>query len=445
MKTILVFGFVAGAIALDCDAGWKHKTTLTNLHCDTAAVSADSCNDNCCVKDVLKCGGQVSNLCTATAADGKYSIGYGLSGTALANAANKATTAATLKADCCLDRATCASTTYTCPAGYKKATGADNTKCPTDAASCGTSTSGCCVKDDTKCGGLMLQMADCTGSTYYPTTTTDTWKNKVATGADAAAKKASCCETKAKCSAATCPGGYKKITTAGTDALDCTSDAASCAPTYAETVTLSASTCCEKDVTKCGGLSVTCATGKYNHGSGTTKTNAWKIVTAAEGTKLTDCCTTIAKCATYTCPAGMKDKATKATIDCASDADSCTSSTCCDVNPLTCGGNNIAATTCTATTHKAKCASDTSSCTSASSDTTFKTSCKAAEATCYGTVTTATALATADGVCCEKLATCTEFKAKVASANTLVSGTYQFRPVLTMAMAVIAFLSMWQQ
>merc|ERR1719424_2752573 len=60
-------------------------------------------------------------------------------------------------ANCCTAKATCSSAT--CPAGSKKRTGMDDTKCPSDAASCNAWTiifdvGLCCTVDVTQCFGI---------------------------------------------------------------------------------------------------------------------------------------------------------------------------------------------------------------------------------------------------------------------------------------------------
>merc|ERR1719265_1248078 len=115
-------------------------------------------------------------------------------------------------------------------------TGVENTDCIGDAASCAYGST-CCEMDNTKCGGLSVT---CTGSTYKPST--DAWKSTPATDAN---KATACCVAKAKCSAATCPAGYK--TKANPATTDCETDAASCSST------IFFSTCCEANALTCGG------------------------------------------------------------------------------------------------------------------------------------------------------------------------------------------------
>merc|ERR1719253_1979320 len=59
----------AACSAGTCSAGYKKKSTLTNLHCTSSATTAASCNTDCCELDDTKCGNYYSSVSCAT---GKY-------------------------------------------------------------------------------------------------------------------------------------------------------------------------------------------------------------------------------------------------------------------------------------------------------------------------------------------------------------------------------------
>merc|ERR1712039_496264 len=70
-------------------------------------------------------------------------------------------------------------------------------------------------------------------------------------------------------------------------------------------------------------------------------TDAWKNTATTAADKNTDCCTNRAKCGDtgVACPAGMKMKTGVATTLCTSDIASCAvGNTCCENDPLKCGG-----------------------------------------------------------------------------------------------------------
>merc|ERR1712080_619443 len=137
----------------------------------------------------------------------------------------------------------------------------------------------CCAADTTTCGGAASPV--CAADKYYPGT--DSWKIMPA---------GKCCTAKETCAVAVCAAGYKKK--ANVDSLSCASDRASCA----------SDKCCEKDNTKCGGLTgISCAFGSYDERTTwtakTTKAaqDAWNNKPATEATKNTACCTAKAACA----------------------------------------------------------------------------------------------------------------------------------------------------
>jgi len=84
-----------------CSAGYKKKSPLTNLLCDSSATDAASCNTNCCEPDDTKClyyaPGGASPVSCAT---GRY---YATA------SAGTATTAggANFKEVCCIPKASC--------------------------------------------------------------------------------------------------------------------------------------------------------------------------------------------------------------------------------------------------------------------------------------------------------------------------------------------------
>ena len=54
------------ASGTSCSAGYKKRSTLTDLYCTSSATNAASCNPICCEKDTTKCGGLASNPCSST-------------------------------------------------------------------------------------------------------------------------------------------------------------------------------------------------------------------------------------------------------------------------------------------------------------------------------------------------------------------------------------------
>jgi len=224
---------------------------------------------------------------------------------------------------CCTTRAKCS--TIGCPAGKKPIT--DNAKiycaksvCTTTGAVNDVAT--CCVTDASKCLGSTFTC----GAFRFR----DTAKNAINGNTDTA-----CCSPRAKCSSVTCVAGKKKIAAAATTycaGLACTT---SC--TGSGCTTERDSKCCENDVKKCGGTSVTCTVGKYKD---TAKYNT-------VGTTDLLCCSNSAKCTTITCAAGMKKKFAHATTYCA--AATCVTtdqSTCCEDDDTKCKGVTVSCPTC---------------------------------------------------------------------------------------------------
>lgn len=296
---------LTGAASCAANPGWKYKTSSAATLCSGGTTSCKYiAAASCCEKDVLKCGGL-----TVACASPKTSGNTRRRSTAAQIAwGNKATTEANKLTDCCTTTAaTCANADATgvngCNVGYEK----DTTKA-TELCAGQTGTGGyyrldkcystCCKLDVTKCGGLGATGCTATQYTFNPTNSAASiaWAGKTSA---AATKATDCCTTKAKCAAGTCPAGYKMKASVTT--TDCTSDAASCGV---------GTTCCEKDVLKCGGLaSIVCAAGTYNACAGScsgcsvaaTKT-AWDAClnkAATEATKNTACCTAKGKCSAF--------------------------------------------------------------------------------------------------------------------------------------------------
>merc|ERR1712118_260776 len=94
----------------------------------------------CCVPDTTKCGSK-----TVSCGSDKFKD------PAKAGTEAGATTQDQV-ANCCTEKATCASSSYFCPVGHKKKANSDSTKCTSDAATCAST---CCERGKTKCGGLI--------------------------------------------------------------------------------------------------------------------------------------------------------------------------------------------------------------------------------------------------------------------------------------------------
>merc|ERR1712048_962788 len=116
-----------------------------------------------------------------------------------------------------------------------------------------------------------------TANTYY-----DSSKAGVAHGSD---HNANCCSTKALCSTLTCAAGYKSKTNAAS--IYCSSKTC--------TTATDGATCCDADITKCGGtVQVTCTYGNTAY-----FWDSAKAGTAFGSTvKATACCTAKSTCPT---------------------------------------------------------------------------------------------------------------------------------------------------
>jgi hypothetical protein len=231
------------------------------------------------MNDVLKCGG-ISGISCATA---NYQ-GPTMTGDTWINTA---TTDATKNTDCCTAKATCGTSGYSCPAGYKMKTGVTSTTCSGAVATCAVGTT-CCEADPLKCGGIAG--TSCATDKYMMSS--DTWKNTATTDST---KNTDCCTAKATCGGAaasgySCPAGYKMRT--GATSTTCGGAVVPCA---IGTTMLLGTTCCEADPLKCGGIGgISCATGKYMM-----TTDAWKNTATTASTKNTDCCSNQGTCAAF--------------------------------------------------------------------------------------------------------------------------------------------------
>jgi len=286
--------------AYTCPPGEVKATAALALATDCMDDAA-SCAKSpmCCVADRITCAGvnagnpYDTTSCTGAGYKKPVKLDEGWSAIKLPAGAN----AQTQKDSCCAQAVTCASTLYSCPAGYKKnkQAGVSTQECPTASpTSCAEKTTGwavgdkkCCIPDPDTCAAQSLS---CVGNSYADSAL----DHMQATNAN---KDQNCCSPKATCKVATCPAGQKKK--ANSDKVVCTTDAASCA-----------ATCCEDDATTCGGLGattgITCAAGFYDESkifksSKYTKAqqNAWKSKAATEKTKNTVCCTKKAECSAF--------------------------------------------------------------------------------------------------------------------------------------------------
>jgi len=271
-----------------CAAGYKKKAAATPVTKCTGAAA--TCVTPCCEKDVAKCGG-LSGIVCAAGFYNEFTSLFTLQATKDVWV-NKAATDDTKNTACCTAVATCASTTYNCPAGYKKkAAATPATKCTGPAATCATGAT-CCEADTAKCGGL--SSITCAAGKFKGAD--DAWKNKAATDET---KATACCAAQADCtqSGYACPAGWKKIASK-TSADKCTGAALTCA---------SGSTCCEKDPKKCGGLTgIACPATHFDESTKFTERkisaadqNTWKNKAATDATKNSACCTKRTTCDLY--------------------------------------------------------------------------------------------------------------------------------------------------
>jgi len=134
----------------------------------------------------------------------------------------------------------------------------------------------------------------------------------------------------------TASGGEYKLV-ASLTAKYCTSDSLACT-TGKDGKCDCGSACCEKVPNLCGSMTGTCETGHYED-------DGKKMVAATAATFKTACCTAMKMC-DITCPAGMKDKAGKATIKC--QGSTCGSSECCEPDATKCMGLTVSNSACDA-------------------------------------------------------------------------------------------------
>jgi len=421
MKLVFLMSSLVGAFGADCAKGSMRLTDAqvtvfqtakgTNGWCSKKeATSAATCNSGCCMADLTKCGVPLYNGAglASTCDAGKYG----------GAAPDKATTVATYKSDCCVAVATCA-TSYgasaagtICPAGKKYKASSAATKCTGDTTTCAALVSTCCELDVLKCGGLTVTcVSPKTSGNTRRRTSSDTWKNKATTEAN---KLTDCCTAMATCATAgyTCDAGYEKDTTKTTAVCHGQTGAFG-----SYSFDSCGYTCCKKDVTKCGGLmpmsslpQSACASTHYYYSQRADELAA-KSKTSTAATKLTDCCTTKAKCKAATCNPGYKMKATVAELDCESDALSCArGTTCCEKDVLKCGG--LDSIVCVAGTYN-ECASvpKSSSYTTSTMSEDEKKAAKAAALVAYSACLNKAATdATKATACCTAKGKCSDFR-----------------------------------
>lgn len=102
-----------------------------------------------------------------------------------------------------------------------------------------------------------------------------------------------------------------------------------------ENTTESCEPCCEKDLTKCGTYTpIDCNPGTFQD-----REKDDNVVGDDYGK--TNCCTVIATCAKYSCPAGKLLKPNAASRKCATDVSSCLEDECCGRDDTKCGGYTV--------------------------------------------------------------------------------------------------------
>lgn len=326
MIAMVLLGLPIHVSGTACPAGYKHKSTLTNLYCNTAATGPDplsypansrrDCPD-CCEKDVTKCGGLRGFVCPPGKEPGSSYAWKEI-----------ATTDATKNTDCCVAKTTCGTWASVCRAGYKMIAGVS-----AKIVAYGPHIT-CCTSDPLKClskhGSLSCASGKVNPLTFHPQNDEEfdlleSWKNTACTDTN---KNTNCCWDMPTCASATCPAGYKMKT--GVSATTC--------PTFFVSSCSAGSTCCEPDPLKCGGLTgISCAVTKYAESSSDT----WKNTAATDSNKNTNCCAVKATCAStaYTCPAGYKKKTGVDSTTCVGAAATCAyGTTCCEMDKTKCGG-----------------------------------------------------------------------------------------------------------
>jgi len=355
LATISVHG--ASHTATMCDAGTKPVTTT--VACSTN--SASCAKGTCCMDDTTKCGG-ITVPCDA----GKYwdTLKVGIVA---------GTTDTSKKSNCCTSFGTC--TGYSsCAAGYKLKANPGTLYCAS--SSCATSdASTCCELDTTKCGGVTA--LTCDNDKYWDTAKAGT---AITTPITDTTKKSSCCSSRGTCAGySSCAAGYKLKSSPGS---------IYCASMFCTTG--EASTCCEVDTSKCGGMATEVAGSGFGSGFAVTApamytcdaSEYWdtaKAATTAGATHAltkTNCCTAKAHCDSYTCPSNYNPITNAATTDCGTNAASCTQNLCCTADTTKCAHTTV---TCDTGFYKD---SAKDGATAGSTTTAQKSACCTAVATC---------------------------------------------------------------
>merc|ERR1711907_307714 len=89
--------------------------------------------------------------------------------------------------------------------------------------------------------------------------------------------------------------------------------------------------CCTLNLASCRAAGTVCGSGKYED---PTKYGATSGTTSAQ--KIANCCSNVATCSDYTCPAGYTKIASPSSMACSNAVSSCTTSTCCTPTAGTC-------------------------------------------------------------------------------------------------------------
>jgi len=306
----------------NCPAGKKRKTT-------ECSAGDSSCNANtCCEIDKARC----------------YSKTGGLIPTCGANRFEASP-------NCCVAKATC--TGYDqCDPGTKPKANPGDLYC--SSATCGGSDKTTCCEDDaTKCKGIggvtcasgsyqdpakngdaatasdkntVCCTAHTCGSIGGISCASGNYRDHTKDGAAATAsdKNTVCCKAKATCDGYACNAAGGRKLKANPANLHCGTDTCGAGD---ETQ------CCEDDATKCKGIGgISCAGTFYRDSSKDGNP-------ATSSDKNTACCTEKGTCDTHTCGAGMKLKASPATLRC--NSNTCGAgdeSICCEDDPNKCKG-----------------------------------------------------------------------------------------------------------
>jgi hypothetical protein len=277
--------------------GYSSCSTGMNVEAIRCTTDTSSCgNAGCCVSDAITCGGVGGVTC----ATGYYEDSA---------KAGTAASSSTKNTACCTAKATC--TGYSCSAGFKLRATPGSIMGTTGTSSLGNTL--CCEADATTCAGFGFSGVTC-ATGYYGDSA------KAGTAATATDKNTVCCTAKATCTGYSCSAGYTLKASPGN--IMGTGD----------TSTLSTSTCCDIDVTKCFGIgSVVCATGYYEDSA-----KAGTAATASD--KNTACCTAKATCTSYSCSAGTKLRASPGNIMGTMGSSTLGNTLCCEADATTCGG-----------------------------------------------------------------------------------------------------------